>query len=1320
MLILRFLFFCVFLSCSAFLFPSGNIHLRHYKGRLPIPFKTIHSIQNDSDNFIWIASNTGVFRFDGKEFISLDLLKRSGEPLPAGCRLFQDTNHQLWILNHHYSKIYHQKEHTISDFSPELNGSVHYPEHLVEDSLKQVWGASEKGVFVHSLQNGQTRFVNSKPVLAITLPYSGAGVWSLESTGLFCRYDETGKLCRQIATDRSFDAETEVVALCEIEESVFLLTTRKQGVFRINLALKSAELILSSGITHTAFRKSDAEYWIGAESGIYIYNGNTKQFSQIQKDRNNPYGLTDNAVYALCKDKEGGVWIGTYFHQLSYLPDAYFKFRTFAAGKTHHDMSGSIIREFCKDKYGNLWIGTEDAGLNRFNPKTERFTHFSNSGNSPELGTSNVHGLVSIDNELWVGSFDNGIEVLRLPEGKSIRRYRAEDSSKGLISDFVLSFLHTSSNRLLVGTNRGVQEYIREKDHFVSLYPDRIVGGIYQMTEDQQGAVWFATTEGLYKADRSGRLESYAHNAAQENTLSSSYIQQVKEDHSGTIWIATNKGLNRFVPQENYFERITLSSDPQVNCIFRIEEDHERNLWLSTDKGIVCYSPQTGEKMHFGEMDDLPEECFNYNSSFRDSDGTIYMGSLDGFITFKPETYGIDRISPNLFLNKVRYTDGIRDSIIYPVQMPQERLRLAHTCNTLQFDYTAPLYTTYNGTQYAYRLIGKEKEWQILNKYKEIEYQNLPPGIYSLELRSTNGGGIWMANTIVFDFEILPPWWKTLPARMLYVLLIVGILFIIWRFVRYKEYKKRMLREKELTVLREKELYDAKIHFFTTMAHELRTPLTLMRLPIEQLLERKLADSEIRHNIGLIDKNTNRLTKLCNQLLDFRKMEKEELRLNYIKSDIRLLAEQVIGQFLSQFEQKGIRITYEWPDASLQAAVDQEAFRKILYNLLGNVLKYGNRDFRMRLENVGEYFRLSFFNDGALIPEEDGESVFSLFYRRRENKIQEGSGIGLSFSRQLAEMHHGTLALCYDTPGYNHFCLQLPIHQEIEFEEHYFSDEEEYKETIPTKSGNKRTILVVDDHRELRNYLASALEDRYTVLTAYNAKRALELLASSSVSLVISDVMMPGMNGYELCTAIKSDRTLSHIPVVLLTAGGSLEKQVEGLDCGADDYMVKPFSMKYLLAKLENIFRNRELLFEEFSNKPMCVFKPMVSNKMEQRFVEEFTALVEKELSNPDLNMEFLAIKMNMSQSTLYKKLKGAMDLSPNDFIRICRLKRGATLLLDGELRINEIAFAVGFSSPSYFSTCFQKQFNMSPSEFIRQNVSPTDPSADKEEEYEA
>lgn len=638
-------------------------------------------------------------------------------------------------------------------------------------------------------------------------------------------------------------------------------------------------------------------------------------------------------------------------------------------------------------------------------------------------------------------------------------------------------------------------------------------------------------------------------------------------------------------------------------------------------------------------------------------------------------------------------------------------INLKYNQNSFAFRFAALCYAAPEENYLSYTLKGFDKEWYSTTKSSTASYTNLKPGDYTFCVKTANARGEWSNDIKSIHIHIAPPFWKSPWAYLLYFILsAAGIGYIFYRF--RKQITDKQQRQLEiLEAEKEKEIYHAKIDFFTNIAHEIRTPLTLIKGPLENILHKENIDrNTIRENLDVMERNTLRLLDLTNQLLDFRKTETKGFRLNFMDCNISQLIRDTYIRFNPAAQQNGLKFQTDLPEQDFNAPVDKEALTKILSNLFNNAVKYATSSIHVSLippcgmKEPG-YFSIMVSNDGHPIPHDMQEKIFQPFVQIKQTSGGQrtaGTGIGLPLARSLAELHKGKLYL-KDSEEIC-FCVELPVDQEkaIQLQKDSTISQTGNMQTVIRQHSTNICILVVEDDPEMQNFICAQLETVYCVIRASNGKEALQVLSEKTISLIVSDVMMPEMDGFELCHTLKTDIEHSHIPIILLTAKVTMQSKIEGIELGADDYIEKPFSTEYLLARIANLLSNQDKLRHAFTSSPFVNAKTIALSKADENFLDKLIEVIQKNISEPDFNVDILAEKMNMSRSSLHRKIKGIAQITPNEFIQLERLKMAAQLIQSGEYRINEVCYIVGFNSSSYFAKCFQKQFGVLPKDFYK------------------
>lgn len=1282
---------------------------------------SVNAILQDRFGFMWFGTKDGLDRYDGLSFLSFTKEKGTlGNNFITS--LYEDGQGSIWIGTDLGVYIYSPVTESIqrfthrSDRDTDIHNTVNY---IVGDKSGRVWIAVQsQGIFCYDLstdvllhrqadRSGQKVFhglericFDNDNVCWIDL-HDGNLYYSDDALETLTLLDWQGEMPH-------WGYSTQIIA--GPYNCLYLGTVN--GLLEVNLTTKSARRLLQTKpggdniYVRDMYFYSDDKLWVATESGIYLYDLRTNKVGHLSCVEGDPYSISDNAVYALCKDKEGGMWIGTYFGGVNYFPKTYTYFHKFYPKATQNAV-GKRVREFCADADGQLWIGTEDKGLFHYNPHTDEATPFRH----PSI-SYNVHGLCLDGSHLWVSNFAGILHRIDL-RNASVKDY---DNCKD-----VFSICRTHTGQIYLGTTNGVMHYDARSDAFAYI-PELSGVFIYYIKEDKRGNLWIATyVDGLYKWNlRTNEWKHYVYSANDPQSLSSNKVLNVFEDSRHRVWVTTQGGgFCLFNSETENFSRYDSAIGLPSNVAYRIEEDDEGALWVTTNKGLLHFDPDTQEFKVYTVGNGLLSDQFNYQSGYKDKDGRIYFGCIDGFISFDPRSFSSNNYLPPVVLTSFSLFNkevpvGRDDSPLEKSITLADYLELKSDQNTFSFRVAALSYQSPDMNKLLYKLDGYDTEWYEAGRVP-ITYSNLPYRTYTLMVKGANSDGVWNPEMRTLKIRILPPFYLSAWAYAFYFFLAVGLLFVIISYFRRRTLVKHRYEMEKFEQKKERELYMAKIDFFTNVAHEIRTPLTLIKSPLESILKEGSLSEEVRVELEVMDQNAQRLLNLVNQLLDFRKTENKGFKLNPEECDLCELMQFTCKRFTALAKQRGVALTCVVPEKKVLASVDKEALTKIISNLLTNALKYGKTyaRFQLSVDEQEESFRVTASNDGKVVPLDMREEIFRPFVRYRDGKnVVQGTGIGLALARSLAELHHGRLTMDDDLEV-NRFVLDIPIvHQEqggAGGKEDADGDDgvPDNIEVMPEMDKEEKdalpTLLIVEDNEDMRAFIVRQLSPLYHVLTAGNGYEALDVVAQYDVDLVVSDIMMPGMDGLELCSKLKSDLSYNHIPIILLTAKTALESKIEGLEQGADAYIEKPFSVEYLRVNIANLLSNRERLRRRFIESPFVKADTVAQSKTDKEFMQKLNEYVCLHLEKSELTVEDLADAMHMGRSNFYRKMKGMLGISPNEFLRLERLKRAAQLLKEGKYSVVEIAYMVGFSSPSYFSSCFKKQFGVLPKDFVQE-----------------
>jgi signal transduction histidine kinase/ligand-binding sensor domain-containing protein len=1010
-----------------------SYYFRHYQVENGLSNNTVYCSIQDKKGFLWFGTKEGLNRFDGYRFKLFNSATGNDNRLRKDfvfC-LFVDPNDNLWVGTQDGLYRFDYAKERLELFLgplPEVNN-------IQMDRKGQLWFQSNTTVCRYNFSTRTlTTFPPDSTIHATALCMSANGdMWFGTTDGHLKRFDTAS----QTFTGPNVFEHSPQMPTCFIKKiypagnnAIFVGTTC-QGIKLYDISTNTySDLLIYSEDKTTVYvrdilKYTENEYWFATESGIFIYNTITRRFTNLKKQFTDPYSLSDNAVYTLCKDQEGGVWAGTFFGGVNYYPKQYTPFTKYFPDRTTNTISGNAVREMSEDPDGNLWIGTEDAGLSKLNLRTGAFTHFKPTGTPDGIAYHNIHGLLILGNEVWIGTLDHGLDIMDRRTGKVIKHYGSDVRNSTFRNNFIVTMLQSRSGEIYVGSGLGVYRYRKVSADFEWL--QETPGGqfISCLAEDHAGIIWAGThAKGVFYYDPLTRhWGSLQHNAADTNSLPINDINAICEDSKQNIWIATEGGgLCKLDANRKQMKRYTTQNGMPSNFVFKVVEDNDRQLWVTTSKGLVRLNPITQQMTLYTKANGLLYDQFNYNSGYKDASGRLYFGSIKGMISFHPRDFDSSRIVPPVYItgfqvhNKELLIENehspLRQSILYT-----NNITLPYDESSFSIDFAALSYTSPEITEYKYLMEGVDKSWTYLSTNRKVYFTNLAPGNYTFRLTAATNGR-WSQEKIL-QITITPPFWNTWWAWLVYSVVVIGLVYLV-----IQHFHKRSQEKKE------KEIYEAKFEFFTNVAHEIRTPLTLIKGPVENLIEKVHELPEIKDDVHMMERNTNRLMTLITQILDFRQTEAKGFSLDFTRVNITDLLQEVYSSFQPLAKKRNLQFNLLLPDAPVVALVDEDALNKILSNLFSNAVKYADHQITAQLypvqkDDVQFVFEIS--NDGVPIPAAMREQIFEPFYRIKENIKQKGTGIGLTLARSLTLLHQGQLYVKENTIVLNTFVLKLPL-----------------------------------------------------------------------------------------------------------------------------------------------------------------------------------------------------------------------------------------------------------------------------------------------------
>lgn len=1280
---------------------AGASQPHHFYARFTswegLPEAYLSSVCQDGIGRLWVGSKEGVYYYTGEEFVPF-----TNPDYLAGCALtttavMKDSHGCIWIVSPRgtgYYDIYTDSFTLMEDQGVQFNDVDLTPD-------GRIWLTSSQGIYSYSEQSGNLSRVvegNSFSPFRSCVSSDGNIAFTARNNSIYLLETSSGNV-KAIRTDRD-SAEFQFIEY--VGESKVLASNGLHEVCLVDLETGHTESIIDSKIILNkaevqCFLHHDGLYWIGTTYGLLIYDPVSDSLEIQFPDELNIATLGAESVRCLFSDRDGNVWAGTWNGGLrGWMTYEEGFIRFVSDDDAPHTLFGNTIRAVSDGADGNIWIGSEEGLLCRFNPENQSFDDFTASAGIA-FGTA-ITDITRIGPLLWITTYGDGITSFDPVKGKAVRKY-------SLQSNDCMTVMQTSDGEIFAGTMRGLYHLNKAKDAFEIV---DIVGTpfVHWITEDKQKHLLLSTYfQGLGIYD----LATSSYKKVQEG--SDLVINNFLIDSRGILWAATDgAGLCRIdIPSEGgsvTVRSIDKNSGMPSNTASSITEDGKGHLWVATTAGLVEFDPvnETILKTYM-QRDNVIGKHFTYGSNYQTPEGQVYLGTNDGLLMFDPE-YVKERFGHSpIYITDITLGSAGSYTVVSQIgrsAINSESIRVKQKdAAIISLTYSSMNYANPNVESYECYLTKSAFVNHIITDESHISYTNLRPGSYRFTVNFENSQDDSTAAGL--DIVIVAPWYRSSLALLLYILSLALIAYWIW-WSRSKKKEEEATRRLELgEAKKEKDLAHEKMDFFTNIAHEIRTPVSVLQILLDKTQTERKFPEGMKEDMKSMRLNVERLKKLCDDLLDFRKMDSGQAHMVFAPEDICAIVRKSINSFESAAKARNLDVNVEYSKDAIISSCDADAIESVVCNLLSNAIKYSNSliDCKVTQEAGNIVIRVS--NDGIRLPDEESELIFEPFYQSKTIE-KNGTGLGLTYSRKIASLHNGKLFFDTSVKELNSFVLEIPETnpQALRAQESSpaVSNPEDDFQDLP---GQKATVLVVEDNDMMRNLIRDSLSSDYEILTAEDGEEALNIVKSSRVDLVVSDIMMPKMDGCELCNAIKEDISLSHIPVLLLTAAVGVETHIRSLKSGADAYIEKPFKMDILKANISNLFRNRDIRNEQFSSSPLSHYTFTGVSKVELDFMNSLHSYILDHISESDLNLDRLADAMSVSRATLTRKVKADTGMTVNEYVRICRLKKAVELLAENNYRINEVAYLVGFSSPSYFTLSFQKQFGKLPSEFTKE-----------------
>jgi signal transduction histidine kinase/ligand-binding sensor domain-containing protein/DNA-binding response OmpR family regulator len=1329
---------CLYFSASKVYGQQLNYRFEHLSERQGLSNGSVWSIIQDSEGFMWFGTEEGLNKYDGYTFTTFypdPHHPDKGLQHNIISDIHEDKKGHLWVATfggglHLVNK--NTGEITAYGIEPIRIDGWNVFTSIHEDPQGMLWIAAGKGLVCFNPETKEfIKYPNPTQSFTICVAEDHTGgLWIGTWNDLFQFDRDSGKFSR-VLLDTNMAKQPQVWSLHVDKEGILWLGTREDGLYHLNIPACQDQFhrfnpngLVNKNIHFNGiYEDKDGFLWLATTEGLQRIDDKTYEVITFRSDPQLPDRIGQNAISTTYQSRHGTLWVGTNTGIYKASP-RYKKFNTYqlAPALPYLSESKNAITDLHVDTTETLWLASTAPNFTKsFRNGLYQYDVKHRGSKRISLGSNNLYSLSSEEvwaiyqdrnGQLWIGT----TEGLNLLDRKTMQFTHYP-------SKYPVHYIDEApSGALWVGGDSAIASfdqhlgtynyYINKPDDSLSLNDHYL----FDILASSSGDIYIATaSRGINRLDpETGEFTYYMPDqSSPEGHLNDKHIITLYEDSQGIIWIGTNQGgLNRFDPHTEKFTFFSTQEGLASNHVSSIISDKNDNLWIGTSRGLSRFNPITKVFTNYSNLDGLPSNGF-VKGSVQNHKGSLLFGTTNGFVIFEPDSIQPNNTVPPVYITGLQVMDEERD-------VPGQPIELAHDQNFLSFEFVALNYDVPEKNQYAYMLEGVDKDWFYSDTRRFARYTDLDPGEYKFRVKASNNDGIWNEEGAFLHVTILPPWWKTGWAYVLYTILGFSLLCRLRHYTVKRERLKHELNIQRLESEKMHEIDRMKNRFFANISHEFRTPLTLILGPIEKLLSE--ADESKKELYQMMRRNAGRLLSLINQLLDLAKLEAGSLELYLQPHALLPFLKGIVFSFSSLAERKNIKYHFQYPSENPVLYFDADKLEKVIMNLLSNAFKFtptgGEVLFSAYLKQeegkAKDYLlEIQVKDSGIGITEAQQSRIFNRFYQADATK-EEGSGIGLSLVSELVDLYQGKISVESQPDKGSIFYVSIPLEkadfEEVQIHQHKeLISKEASEDTLPLQSTEKIEeaphILVVEDNEDVRSFIIYILQDIYQVSLAGDGREGLQKAIEYIPDLILSDVMMPRMDGITLCEKLKQEQKTSHIPIIMLTAKASGGDKIEGLKTGADDYIIKPFQAEELLIRIENLITSRQQLREQFSRQVSLEPMSMNINSTEERFIQKVREVMEEHMTDFSFGVEVFGESLNMSKMQLYRKLKALTDYTPSEFIRTMRMKRAAELLEKGAGNIGEVAYMVGYQDHAYFTRNFHKYYGMTPSEYIAIHV---------------
>lgn len=1351
--------FCLTLLSLVAVSQESDLNFVNFSSEDGLSSNTVTAILKDKCGYMWFGTDDGLNKFDGVNFSVYRHKETDTTSIGANSILamHEDRFGNLWVGTNTTLSLYNRKKDCFTNYQVTLDNTVRA---LFRDYLGNLWIGSYIGLFMLDPRTGKTTRYNAnagKPgqlasnIITCIFEDSRRRLWVGGNAGLYLYQRSTNdfKHFAHNPADSLSIPGNSIKAIAEDHQGNLWIGSDDGGLcmlrpdgkgFRSYRHSKTDKQTLSSNQVWAITSENSNSLWVGTEEGLNIFDLQKKTSRRVEHDARNRYSLHGKSVRSIFIDEKGIYWIGTYQGGISKYDKnlAFFNLRKsdpFDPG----GLTAPIVTSFSEDGNGDIYVGTDGGGINLYHRSTGLFDHprFYGQDKPPA-----VLALERADNELWIGTFMQGVYVLNMQTGR-VRHYMKGDGPQDLSGNDIFCLKKDSKGNIWIGTNgNGVNIYdpvsgkLRRFDDGHKYPGDTKVlsrGFIRAIEEDKAGNILIGTLgAGVVVLDPS--LDKIQVFNRMNSNLPANDVQAICAGESGRIWVGTPGGLCLFDTQTGKFIRYAEQEGAVNTVIYKILEDDAAKVWVSTNKGISRFDPLTRRFKNYFHYNGLQPSTFCLGAGLKTSKGELFFGGLDGFNYFNPRLLNYNRNIPKIVLTDLRIANssvipGDKAAINEHISVADE-MKLDYKQN-FSIDFTTLNYTSPQESRYFYMLEGFDKTWNDVGASRTAVFSNLQPGKYVFRVKASSDDGSWNTKEATINIYVRPPFWLTIYAYIFYVLA-AGLILWTLRYRGIRKLKAKFALEQERLQIRQdmelekreaervREFEQVRVKYLTNLSHEFRTPVSLIIAPVEKLIQQEQSQEKLGQ-LNLVKRNARRLLNLVNQLLDFRKLEEQEQKINLTEGDIVSFIGEVVESFKDISERREINFAFTSALSRFYTVFDRDKIERILFNLLSNAFKFTPKGGQISLgidHNPVSGLRIVVADTGVGMTPEVQEKIFTRFFQGDGNPaiLNQGSGIGLSITLEFVKMHGGTVNVESIAGKGSVFTVQLPLEPVQEqpdnveqpalntvgdFETGSQPAADPVLEQQAAVSATERlTVLLIEDNDDFRYYLKDNLKPFYKIVEASDGKEGWQKVLSVHPHVIVSDINMPYMDGIQLSRKIKSDKRTSHIPIILLTALTGDASQLKGLETGASDYLSKPFNFDILNVRIRNLLLLNQRLKDTYTRQLKVVAPAAEVESEDEKFLVKITQYIEANINSSNLTVEELSKHLFMSRASLYNKMVQLTGETPVEFIRSIKLNKAADLLENSDMKIAQIGYAVGFSTPNYFARAFKAKFNILPSEY--------------------